>query len=305
MKRLILLLFFLLTIIGYGQNLVPNHSFETITFCPNGGGQIFLSPPWFIPSNSFNNSPDLFNECDSSSSIISYSVPQNYFGFQPAKSGAGYAGIVCYGTSSGQAAREYVQIQLTSPLIAGESYEIEMYVSPSENYNLAINRIGMHISIGSISGIGNWLLPFVPQINPSGMLYSDTASWTLISGTYIANGGEDHITVGNFYDDLNTYIYVIDPEITPQPISYYYIDDISLTHNTNVGIEEITDNFRIYPNPTTGIVFLSEIIEYKIYNLLGDAVLIGNDNTIDISSLKKGIYFIESDVGTIQKVFKQ
>ncbi len=287
-----------------GQNLVPNHSFETITSCPNGLAQIHKSLPWFIPANSFNNSPDLFNQCDSSSFVLSAGVPQNYFGFQQANSGNGYAGIICYGTMLGQDIREYVQIQLTSPLIAGESYEIEMYVSPSENYNLAVNRIGMHISIGSISGIGNWLLPFVPQINPSGMLLSDTASWTLISGTYIANGGEDHITVGNFYDDLNTYIGILNQDIIPQPIAYYYIDDISVTHNTGVGIEEMPDNFIIYPNPTTGIVFLSEIIEYKIYNLLGDDVLIGNDNTIDISSLKKGIYFIESD-GVIQKILKQ
>ena len=27
-----------------GQNLVPNHSFETITSCPNGLTQIYKSP---------------------------------------------------------------------------------------------------------------------------------------------------------------------------------------------------------------------------------------------------------------------
>ncbi len=74
-----------------GQNLVPNHSFETITSCPNGLSQIYKSPPWFITANSFNNSPDLFNQCDSSSSVISCGVPQNYFGFQQANSGIGYA----------------------------------------------------------------------------------------------------------------------------------------------------------------------------------------------------------------------
>lgn len=216
-----------------GQNLVPNHSFETITSCPNGLSQIYKSPPWFITANSFNNSPDLFNQCDSSSSVISCGVPQNYFGFQQANSGIGYAGIICYGTNSGQPAREYIQTQLISSLISGERYKIEMYVSPSENYNLAIDKIGIHISNGSISGIGNWLLPFVPQINSSsGNLISDTASWTLISGTYVAGGGEDHITVGNFYDDVNTSIGVIDKELISQSIAYYYIDDISVTHLT-------------------------------------------------------------------------
>tara|TARA_B110001450_G_scaffold245439_1_gene258466 strand:- start:862 stop:2904 length:2043 start_codon:yes stop_codon:yes gene_type:complete len=69
-------------------------------------------------------------------------------------------------------------------------------------------------------------------------------------------------------------------------------------------INEKIENFKIYPNPTTGIVYLSNKLEYKIFNILGDLVLIGNDNTVDISNLKNGVYFIESE-GLRQKIIKQ
>jgi len=33
---------------------------------------------------------------------------------------------------------------------------------------------------------------------------TDTLNWIKISGIYAANGGEDHIIIGNFYDDART-----------------------------------------------------------------------------------------------------
>ena len=61
-------------------------------------------------------------------------------------------------------------------------------------------------------------------------------------------------------------------------------------------LAESVDNNKVilYPNPTNSLVYLSNKVEYKIYNTLGDVVLIGNDNIIDMRSLDDGIYFLQS-----------
>ena len=78
-----------------------------------------------------------------------------------------------------------------------------------------------------------------------------------------------------------------------------YWSTLSIKENNDLELD-----FVAYPNPTSEIVYLSKIIEYKIYNIFGDVVLIGNDNNVDMSNLKKGIYFIESK-GLSQKIIKK
>jgi hypothetical protein len=75
---------------------------------------------------------------------------------------------------------------------------------------------------------------------------------------------------------------------------------------------DFKDYFSLYPNPTNGIINIkskkgSAISSISIYNTLGQLVLIatGNNNSIDVSSLKTGTYFIKvtSDKGTAGSKF--
>src|SRR5690606_11478002 len=57
-------------------------------------------------------------------------------------------------------------------------------------------------------------------------------------------------------------------------------------------------NFTIYPNPAKDILNIAlennEILEkVTIYNNLGQKIKTVSQNTIDISSLAKGLYFVE------------
>ena len=68
-----------------------------------------------------------------------------------------------------------------------------------------------------------------------------------------------------------------------------------------VGIDEINEkSFTLYPNPSTGKIFISSennilLDEIVIYNQLGQNIFHQNplSNTVDISVLKPGIYIIE------------
>ncbi len=141
-------------------------------------------------------------------------------------------------------------------------------------------------------------LNFIPQILYS-TIVSDTANWTLISGMYIATGGEQYIIIGNFNTNATTDTL----PLNGSNISYYYIDDVSVMDCTGVGVEDVTaaNEINIYPNPfssQTTITFSEdEWHSIKIVNVLGCEILkqVQNDKsaTIDMSGYAKGIYFVQ------------
>ena len=60
----------------------------------------------------------------------------------------------------------------------------------------------------------------------------------------------------------------------------------------------------IYPNPTKSVIYLSEKVEYILYNILGEIMLFGDGNKIDLSSFNNGVYIFQS--GNVRKrVIKQ
>jgi hypothetical protein len=102
------------------------------------------------------------------------------------------------------------------------------------------------------------------------------------------------------------------------PEYHYFFYNLNMMENCNSEYGDATavfmvplevqsvDNNKliIYPNPTNSLVYLSKSVEYKIYNTLGDAVLVGNDIIIDMSSLNNGLYFLESE-SVRKKIIKQ
>ena len=71
-----------------------------------------------------------------------------------------------------------------------------------------------------------------------------------------------------------------------------------------LGVDDNKTDLKIYPNPTHSMLYLSEKVEYTIYNILGDIVLVGNENIIDLSSLNTGIYIFESE-NMREKIIKE
>ena len=95
--------------------------------------------------------------------------------------------------------------------------------------------------------------------------------------------------------------------ITPATNGWYWcvvsdvngcVSDTAFYEVTDIGTaidEENINELKIYPNPTNSMLYLSEKVEYKIYNILNEIILIGNDNIIDLSSFNNGIYIVESE----------
>ena len=85
-------------------------------------------------------------------------------------------------------------------------------------------------------------------------------------------------------------------------------------HDYGVDEPAITEGFKIYPNPTDGIIvvetqYIASLqngqTEYRITNLMGQTLMTGRiteeAQKIDVSVLQAGIYFI-TFVGETQKI---
>jgi hypothetical protein len=207
---------------AHAVNLVPNSSFESYTSCPTSFGQISVASPWDTPNTG---TSDYLNAC---APVVfpSVNVPSNEQGFQNALTGVGYAGLIPLSAAADY--REYIQAPLASPLAPGTPYLVKFYVSLADLSLVAIDRLGAYLSVGPVGPVPNYAaLPYTPQVeSPANLFLTDATNWTLISGIFVASGGEDHIVIGNFHDDASTST-VPGPGNWPGG-AYYYIEDVSV-----------------------------------------------------------------------------
>lgn len=307
MKSLLLYNTFLfLSVLGYAQtNLVPNPSFEIYSNCPNSSYQINYASGW----DSFRNTPDYFNSCSSQGS--GFSVPNTVIGFQNAASGNAYAGFYSYFPSSGQP-RECLGAALVSPLVIGTKYFVNFKVNLCQIDSVALNNCATD-HIGALFSTNQYSFSSPAPINNFAQVYStsidtDTANWTTIKGSFIADSAYQYISIGNFFDDLSTNkIYFFSSSTYA---AYYFVDNIcvstdSLYTETWTNIKEINkhSSIHIYPNPCSdiAIVDLKESpnipIMITIYNSLGQVVYrkqcMNEDQIIlNLSDLSSGVFLL-------------
>ena len=236
LKLRLLVLAVLCSLFTEAQNLVPNPSFEQNFGCPPLLSQYGLLTNWISPASQ-TGSADYFHSC--SPMLSNASVPTNIFGMEPAATGDAYVGIYTYLPNTGDY-REYATSQLTSPLVAGQTYDVSFKYSLSDNSMLATDNLALHFSNTLPVGNGSWAYL---NVTPHVVVPSATVTkngWVTVTGTYVATGGELFLTAGSFESDAMT-------TSTPvsggtQPVTYVYLDDFSVT--------PASCNFS-FPNDTT------------------------------------------------------
>jgi hypothetical protein len=290
MNKLCWTILLLMSRVCYGQNFVNNGDFEQYTSCPSGSGQIDLALFW--TNSSLYGTPDYYNQCSTQPWV---GVPSNNGGgYQFAHSGDAYAGIFLMQLPYLDA-REYLQVELSSSLISEVLYHFEMYVNLCNLSSFAIEDVGIYFSDT------NDFQPFsvMPQIINSSGFISDTLNWTLISGDYIANGGETYLTIGNFKNDSNTDTTFIGQN-SSQLLSYIYVDDVSLTSSTGISNNSENVLINIFPNPIINEIQISinnnSPYEIFLYDITSRKIMQNNfvsSVSLNIEQLAKGIYIYE------------
>lgn len=109
-------------------------------------------------------------------------------------------------------------------------------------------------------------------------------SYTIVYADDIDNDGDNDIiwagTAGTGPDPQN-YTFHFGYIINESPLS--------------ISVETFQNEIWVYPNPTESIIQISNKIDFKefyIHNSVGQIIISSNSNTIDMSSLKKDIYFL-------------
>jgi hypothetical protein len=207
------------------QNLILNSSFEEYDTCPFGTGQWNYLQNWVNPTQA---TPNYFNSCCTNNDA---SVPYNFSivdGYQQAIDGNGYIQLICFFSGSDDF-RDYLQQDLTNNLISGKKYCGNFYVSLCNWCQYSIDKLGMYFSDTIISCSNTCRLDFIPQI-PSTFTaqLSDTVNWIELKGTFIANGSESYVTIGNFHSNFLSNAQIFNSTSTYEDAQYYF-DNLSLT----------------------------------------------------------------------------
>lgn len=242
------------------QNLVRNGSFEDANACPVGLDELALCDYW-LPFGTNHPSPDYFHSCSSPHRM---GIPNNSFGHQYAKSGQAYAGLIAYLTIDKEDKeswnlsnnhREFIQTYLSYPLEEGKAYYAEFYVSLVEDCDYAIANFGLLVTkeTPELTWPKIQFEYFKPQVrHDRNAVIDDNKAWTKISGTFVAKGGENVLTIGNFDNDQATKVRknkssklnnIFRKKFLPK-IAYYYIDDVKVVavdslNNLNNTTEEV------------------------------------------------------------------
>jgi gliding motility-associated-like protein len=221
-----------LALVSSAQNLVINPSFENV----NMGS---LNCSWYTTAAGFNNainnwtlptggSSDIFHTSLATSCYCSTnSTHGDNPGQQNPRTGNSYVNIVTHGSGGCTPYREYVQGQLSAPLIAGQTYEVELYVSLADKMNKGTNNIGIKFSQTPYWNTSMCVYNTVPDLNYTGPIIMDKLNWTQILFTYTPTvSGLQNFIIGNFYSDANT-LTQASPTGWHNTIRYY-VDDVSI-----------------------------------------------------------------------------
>ena len=224
MKAFYLLVISAFPVAATAQNLIPNPGFEIYSECPQQYGQLERADGWFSPTGA---SPDFLNAC-STGNEGEVSVPTNFFGYQQARTGNGYASSIY--RSQQENYREYLSTGLNQPLISGECYLMEFYINLGDYSDYRPDKIAVLFTDTALNYlITSNISDITPQLIVSIANPPDTANWVKAVGQYEAAGGEQFVTIGNFQTDEVVNLVPLYGNTNEDATIHVLIDDVSLT----------------------------------------------------------------------------
>lgn len=224
MKRyaiLSLLILSMVSTIAAQINLISNGDFESVAPFPNAQGQISRASGWSNCNGGTTwpyGSPDLFH----TSGTGTVQLPNTIAGTVTPYHGNSVAGFI---TSNGVVPnfREYLSYPLSAPMVAGQSYTLEFYLTNGTgNYygNRGSDGIGAAFTLTQPTQIQHEPLALVPQVEITAITHHP--DWRRYSLTFTPTQPFTYITIGNFRNDANTHWSTF--VSAPNNIAYYFID---------------------------------------------------------------------------------
>ena len=287
----------------YSQNLVVNGGAELLK-----KNKISKTESYRLcegMSSPTNGTPDFFHP--KAYQIIGRDKPYSLLGSQKPYRGDGCFGLAAFAfINNKEYPREYMQLELSQPLIKGSVYHLEFYVLLSFTQKISASGFGICFSdslvyFSSKDMQGRKYLDLETNIL-SDSAFLNTRSWKKVTSSYLASGGEKYIVLGNFLPRNNVNITEV-PGYKETPYgsetSYTLIDEIlieektpfhELLNNENVSIDniEFDQGKSIIKKESVPIIlklsnFLLNHMEFSI-NIIGHTDNSGNpDDNLKLS----------------------
>jgi hypothetical protein len=303
MKKIFTFLAVMMISMFSGQNIMHNGGFETYTNLPDNWNELNRCSGWSNCNGNYATqgswgSPDFLSTSGTGVALL----PCGYVACVNPHSGNNVAGFITYNGFNVNN-REYIRNYFNTPMIVGEQYLIEFYltIGSSTIAKYATNNVGIRVSVDSTWQFSPYqTLPQVPQMNVNTLI--DSIGWKKYSFTFTADSAYKYITFGNYKTDGNTTL-VVKNASSNQLYAYYAIDDIAVTRISGVGLkgnstEELSA--MIFPNPSDEQLSIKGRVKEKItvFNELGQPIRFidlneTNNFSATIKDLAKGVYFIK------------
>ena len=203
---------------------MPNPGFEDFRVRPLG---------WYYKGANYNRvmrywqsptaaSPDAYNP--------DARVPRNWaeqgFGQQAPHGGEAMSGLTVYGCADGKPhCREYLQVQLLEPLVAGQRYRFRVQVAALPR-GLRCDGLSAAFAKTALRHDDDRRLDLRPTAVFEGIA-DPGDGWRELSADFTAAGGELYLVFGNFKPEEDTRTVAPDAADALR-FAYYYVDDVSL-----------------------------------------------------------------------------
>lgn len=162
LRLFLLLLLCLIGGVAFGQNLVPNPSFEIFDDCPHSVGGISEAPPWRKVAGG--GGIPLYNDCG----YNGFGTPSNWAGSEDANTGVAYTSIIPW-LNDVSYDGNFIGVPLGSTLNEGHRYLVEFHLSLMDSMLYALRNIGASFSSVQPPDDIEYMLGLEPQVR-----YNDT-----------------------------------------------------------------------------------------------------------------------------------
>ncbi|MFT5600334.1 MAG: OOP family OmpA-OmpF porin [Flavobacteriales bacterium] len=182
-------IFFLLcfSLLGWSQNLIPNHSFELYDTCPDSFGDFENLEYWFKTNVG---SPDLFCDCYPTNSI-----PSSLELKKPSNGNCLSGMLLIDETSTIMQALESIAVELNQPLEINERYCFTMDVVSSSKVRYVVKNLNLGLDDKSLVSSSPVVTSPDRILNLSNDIIYDTTNWVSLKTEFIAYGTEKYIYI--------------------------------------------------------------------------------------------------------------
>jgi gliding motility-associated-like protein len=278
--------------------LVPNPSFEIYSSLPTGPTECSLSVGWGNVNGGTGwpyASPDYFHNNGTGYASLPASGPATVNAYD----GDAIMGMLLYATVQNTDFREYITIQLNTPMVVGTTYTISFSLTNGASNiscGTSCDHVAIQFSNGPLSQTDHEPIGGVPQIEIAGEVWTNL--WQDYTFNYVATAPYDYLTFGNFSNNASTSFTTQLPGAQFSDWAYYYVDKFEIL--TSAPILQVQGDTLICIGSTATLNGWNDPnSSYAWANQLTPSTIISTDSSIIVSPLTNTTYLLYGSDDTL------